>query len=287
RLNRAAKLPREAAELEVLGACLSGVGVQEAMAGGSIDAGLRAAMQRGGAIATGLEIVSRLTASLRDRLTAETYAAFQHAVRVAREEVTHGTHAGLDGLLHATTGLQRLATTVAGVAADGMVRGGGGLFLDLGRRLERAVVTCWSVAAVLSQPPTRIDSALRLTLELCDSELTYRNRYQAALQPAPALDLVLADTGNPRALAFQFGEAAALLEAAGDAGLAWSAADLSDRSCLLVQRVLEAADPAAAAAALPAELLAISGATAQLSDSITRRYFALLPPAQAVGLEVA
>ncbi len=40
-------------------------------------------------------------------------------------------------------------------------------------------------------------------LELCDSVITYRSRYLTVLQPAPALDLVLADPSNPRALAFQ------------------------------------------------------------------------------------
>jgi len=287
RRARAAPLPRELAELEVLAQCLARVGVLEAGTGSALEASLWAALQSGGRIATGLDHTARLTAALRDRLTAEAYATFQHATRLARAEVQDGLHAGLDGLVHAMTGLQRLATTVAGVAVDAMVRGGGRLFLDLGRRVERAVVTAGSLATVLQQPASRSDSALRLALELCDSVLTYRNRYLTSVQPGPVLDLVLGDDGNPRALAFQFGQAAALLESAGDPQLAWTANMLLERTAALVDRVLLADDPAFAAAALPPALGGISNDAAALSIAITRRFFALLPPTRAVGLEVA
>jgi uncharacterized alpha-E superfamily protein len=280
-------LPRELAELEVLADCLAGVGVLEAGAGTALEAALWTALQPGGKIATGLDHTARLTAALRDRLTAEAYAAFQHAIRLARAEVQEGLHVGLDGLVHAMTGLQRLATTVAGVAADAMVRGGGRLFLDLGRRVERGLVTSSSLATVLAQPASRIDSALRLALELCDSVLTYRNRYLASLQPGPVLDLVLADDGNPRALAHQFGQAAGLLESAGDPRLAWAANELQERTAAVVDAVLLADDPAQAAAASSKALRQISREAGALSDGITRRFFALLPVTRAVGLEVA
>ena len=89
-----------------------------------------------------------------------------------------------------------------------MVRGGGRLFLDFGRRTERAQAIATELAEVLDQPgavtqPGRVEAGLRLALELRDSVITYRSRYLSVLQPAPALDLILADEGNPRGLAFQ------------------------------------------------------------------------------------
>src|SRR5205823_3620802 len=46
-------------------------------------------------------------------------------------------------------------------------------------------------------------SLLEALLEICDSFMTYRRRYLATLQPAPVLDLLLADETNPRSLTFQ------------------------------------------------------------------------------------
>ncbi len=132
-----------------------------------------------------------------------------------------------------------------------------------------------------------MDGALRLLLELCDSAITYRGRYLSVVQPAPVLDLVLADTGNPRALAFQFEAASTLLDTAGDAELACVAANLQRAAEALVDGVGAAADPPAAAAAAAADLAGLGTATATLSDRITRRFFALLPKLQSVGLETA
>ena len=57
-----------------------------------------------------------------------------------------------------------------------------------------------------------MEHGLRLALELCDSTITYRSRYLAVVQPAPVLDLVLADEGNPRGLAFQLAAIACAAE---------------------------------------------------------------------------
>ena len=116
------------------------------------------------------------------------------------------------------------AATLSGLAAENMVRGGGRLFLDLGRRVERAQAVADQIACALefpgaAQQPARVEHGLRLALELCDSSITYRSRYLAVLQPAPALDLLLADDGNPRGLAFQLAAMRALLsEIAGGGG---------------------------------------------------------------------
>ena len=185
------------------------------------------------------------------------------------------------------TGLQRLATTIAGVAAEGMVRGGGRLFLDLGRRIERAMLGGYVLAAVLDQPPQRIDGTLRMALELCDSAITYRSRYLSVLQPAPSWTSCSPTPATPRALAFQFAQAATLLAGAGDADLAESAQMLHDRVAGLVDHVLHANDPAEAVAALPNALIGLGNGAAGLSDRITRRFFALLPKLQSVGLETA
>jgi len=113
------------------------------------------------------------------------------------------------------------------------------------------------------------------------------------LQPAPVLDLVLADQGNPRGLGFQLAQMHALLSelANGEAGrrevLAGTAAGLLAEGEVIVDTLLASPDQAVAAAALSPRLRAIEAAIAALSDRITRCYFALLPAVQTVGLTAA
>ncbi len=287
RRARGAPLPREIAELVVLVRCLHAAGFAAAEPGTPFEEQIRASLSPWGTIGAGLDHSARLIEALRDRMTVETHGAFTHALRAARADVADVPGGGLDGLVHAMAGLQRLATTIAGVAAEGMVRGGGRLFLDLGRRVERGMVGGYVLATVLDQPPARIDGTLRLALELCDSAITYRGRYLSVLQPAAVLDLVLADTGNPRALAFQFAQAAGLLRAAGDEELGGAAAAWQRRVEAVVDRVARAPDPAVETTAIANDLVGAGNAAAGLSERVTRRFFALLPRLQSVGLETA
>jgi uncharacterized alpha-E superfamily protein len=146
--------------------------------------------------------IGALTESLRDRLTADMHATFTQTLRAAQDALDAAPDE-LPELARALVPSLRFAHAVAGVAAENMVRGGGRLFLELGRRVERAQAVATEVAVALDGPPDRIEAGLRLVLELCDSAITYRSRYLGVLQPAPALDLVLADAANPAGLAFQ------------------------------------------------------------------------------------
>ena len=166
---------------------------------------LFASARETGAIGANFASVARLTERVRDRLTGDMYATFTQTLRAARESVSDTGHS-LDGLASGMIAIMRFSAAVAGVAAENMVRGGGWLFLDLGRRLERAQAVASEVAFALDVPAPRIETGLRLVLELCDSAITYRSRYLNVLQPAPVLDLVLADQGNPRGLAFQLAQ---------------------------------------------------------------------------------
>jgi len=185
------------------------------------------------------------------------------------------------------------AATVSGLAAENMVRGGGRLFLDLGRRVERAQAIADQIACTLefpgaAQQPARVEHGLRLALELCDSSITYRSRYLSVLQPAPALDLLLADEGNPRGLAFQLTAIRSLLSEIGsgaDTSLAAVATTLLDEPAAMVRTLSEAGDQSVAALFLPARLRSLRDAVAELSERVSRRYFALLPTARTVGIE--
>jgi uncharacterized alpha-E superfamily protein len=84
-----------------------------------------------------------------------------------------------------------------------MTRGPAWRFLDMGRRLERALNTALVVgrtAGVASDDDLPLLEAL---LDAADSAMTYRRRYRATLQVAPVVDLLIADEGNPRSIVFQ------------------------------------------------------------------------------------
>ncbi|TCI00228.1 hypothetical protein EJV46_06170 [Roseococcus sp. SYP-B2431] len=294
RLRRGAVLPRELAELSTLATCLCEAGLidEEARPSAGSLTSLANALER-----TAKPAVQRLQGrigglveSVRDRLTADMHATLKQTLRAA-EEALEESPDGLPDLARALLPSLRFANAVAGIASENMVRGGARLFLELGRRIERAQAVAAEVAVALDTPPARIEAGLRLVLELCDSVITYRSRYLAILQPAPALDLVLADSSNPRGLAFQLKAIrAALAEVAGFAeedGPAGRAERLLARAEGVTTALLAAPDQAVEATRLlPSLLREMAAELGELSDSLGRRYFALLPAARAVGVDM-
>ena len=115
----------------------------------------------------------------------------------------------------------RFVATLSGLAQENMTRGTGWLFLDLGRRIERAQFVLASALGPFEHSPIDWDAAMRIALELCDSTISYRWRYLGQLQPAPVLDLVVLDDSNPRAFAFQLRSIRNHLERLGQASGAY------------------------------------------------------------------
>ncbi|BAK64805.1 hypothetical protein SLG_01300 [Sphingobium sp. SYK-6] len=109
-------------------------------------------------------------------------------------------------MAHVARLLDRCAS-LSGLSAENMMRGAGWRFLDMGRRLERAVHICRLVKTFAGDNASAHD--LNLLLDLSDCQISYRTRYLAGLALAPVRDMLVLEPGNPRSLAFQ---ADALLE---------------------------------------------------------------------------
>jgi uncharacterized circularly permuted ATP-grasp superfamily protein/uncharacterized alpha-E superfamily protein len=300
RLSRDVGLPRDRAALEILTSCL----IQTELAPPETDIGFSteplvdavlSSLRAGGALRAMVDRVTRLTHGVRDRLTADMYGAFVHTLREAIEDLrrieSQPSWRNLEELGHAMIDIIRFTATVSGLAAENMVQDGGRLFLDLGRRIERTQATAQILANVLDPAADRggaIDDRLRLVLELCDSAITYRNRYLMVLQAAPVFDLVIADTGNPRGLAFQLdaiGDHLRAVIGVPEGELAAEAAALLHQVEALAARIVGNPDQAGAAAGLAAPLRGIAERVGELSTAITRRYFVLLPLRQVMGSE--
>ncbi len=96
-----------------------------------------------------------------------------------------------------------LLVAFSGLGTESMTRGLGWRFLDMGRRIERALQTLWLIRRTLVDTSSELIPLLEAILEICDSSMTYRYRYRASLQLAPVLDLMLIDDSNPRAVGYQ------------------------------------------------------------------------------------
>jgi uncharacterized circularly permuted ATP-grasp superfamily protein/uncharacterized alpha-E superfamily protein len=90
-----------------------------------------------------------------------------------------------------------------GLARENMTRAQGWRFLDMGQRLERAFYLCRFLDGALHSPEADNPSVLEAVLEVADSTLTYRSRYNLIPDLAAVYDLVLLDDTNPRSLLFQ------------------------------------------------------------------------------------
>ena len=141
-----------------------------------------------------------------------------------------------------------------------------------------------------AQSPIDWDAAMWVALELCDSTITYRTRYLGQLQPAPVLDLIILDDGNPRSLAFQLraleGHLDYLARASG-VRVAALPATLDDDLDSAVKQF--AGDEQVwrheglALALLRDLMVETDEKLEQLSEALTRAYFSHVPAAQAVG----
>ncbi len=94
-------------------------------------------------------------------------------------------------------------TAFSGQTGEGMTHEKGWRFLDVGRRLERSL----NLLDLLQRALGRSDSAepqrLQSLLEIANSSMTYRSRYQSLVAAGPVLDLLVVDETNPRSLAYQ------------------------------------------------------------------------------------
>jgi uncharacterized alpha-E superfamily protein len=168
-----------------------------------------------------------------------------------------------------------------------MTRHFGWSFLDMGRRLERAINLCEAVTALFGHAaPAKTDDdeihRLMFILELADSFITYRSRYRLDPMLPLVLDLLLVDDSNPRSLAYQLAALSRHLETLPQAINATSLTE--DRRIIVgLHSKIQLADVQALAignergvrvaldAAMSEQILKLP----ELSNAIQRRFFSL------------
>lgn len=94
---------------------------------------------------------------------------------------------------------------LSGLTHESMVRGIGWRFMNIGKRVERALQTLKLVKALLipAASVNEQETLLRALLLTFEMLITYRRRYRTNVDIEAGLDLVLLDSNNPRSIIFQ------------------------------------------------------------------------------------
>jgi uncharacterized circularly permuted ATP-grasp superfamily protein/uncharacterized alpha-E superfamily protein len=105
--------------------------------------------------------------------------------------------------------MDRLVTALSafsGLIMESMTRGNGWLFLDIGRRLERALLLISLLRSCFSTSQAEgVEQLLMETLlETSDNLICYREHYRNSIELPSFIELLMLDKNNPRSLAYQF-----------------------------------------------------------------------------------
>ncbi|MEX1301383.1 MAG: circularly permuted type 2 ATP-grasp protein [Desulfotignum sp.] len=178
----------------------------------NIETELKAAMfspQRPGSIRNLMQHVKRVAASVRDRLSNDSW----HVLGRMENDLAKMSFQKNNQISDAQELVSEMILTIsafAGLALESMTRGMGWRFMDMGRRLERADYTITLLQSLFFPRENTCLSGkrsqshdLEALLEVADSTITYHTRYRTILQKEPIVDLLLLDELNPRSAGFQ------------------------------------------------------------------------------------
>ena len=172
----------------------------------SIDVDATEAMPQG--LLRSIDSAVHSAGQIRDRFSPDGWLALNDLQKTAQRFATR-IKTGDDATRAMTVLLRKLAG-FSGLVHENMYRFAGWRFLEIGRRLERAIqiarITGW-----LTQDDAP-DGSLEMLLEIGDSVMSHRRRYSVTAGTQSAVDLLVLDPLNPRSALFQLTELRAQLE---------------------------------------------------------------------------
>jgi uncharacterized circularly permuted ATP-grasp superfamily protein/uncharacterized alpha-E superfamily protein len=216
---------------------------------------------------------------LRERLSPEQWGL----IRALREDFAAALLAapdGVPGLSQVLPALDDVAlklAAVTGTQTDRMTRDHGWRLLAVGRLLERLIGLSATLHAFVEAGALNSAAGIDLALELFDSLITYRARYQRHEDLLALTDMLVLDASNPRALAGVVrrlrNELAKL--PGGDEAVQPLLAELPQDGAGLTLESLRGKDDAGIAAVLLELAAALTAAATRLADRVGARYFTL------------
>jgi uncharacterized alpha-E superfamily protein len=150
-----------------------------------------------------LKQMRRVVRNLKERLSTDTWRVLQQL----DNEFSTTTPAYGDqryvAEMNLLDGVIVTLSAFAGLLMENTTRGQGWRFLEIGRRMERALQMAELLRAGLAEAPVDVEPYLHILLQIADSSITYRTRCMTLLRTDLVLELLLADETNPRSIGFQ------------------------------------------------------------------------------------
>ncbi len=202
------------AHLELIDTLCRDTGLIAADAPSAVDAprafqlALAASLTRGADHAAGIASclfgMRGAAAAIRERLSSEQWRLIDDATELfadstgnAEAEEQLGNEA-----LQLLERLGLLLGAITGAQTDNMTRDDGWRLLSIGRQIDRLDFLCSVLRFAFEEGAVHKQDGFELVLELFDSAITFRSRFQRGFDVAPLLSLVVLDTDNPRSLAW-------------------------------------------------------------------------------------
>jgi len=168
-------------------------------------------------IAFNLRALSRTAGALRERLSPEHWRLVHNmgdGFAAQFRGVEHHGAAGAGSPSHPAAGVPLIAevlpalgqlavqlAAVTGAQTDRMTRDHGWRLLTVGRHIERLIAVTGHLSTLLKTGALASGAGIDLLLELFDSTITFRARYQRCEDLLALTDLLVLDEANPRAFA--------------------------------------------------------------------------------------
>lgn len=147
--------------------------------------------------------IRRLSREVKERLSQDTWRVLQQlehgfssAPNANPERRFVAAAAQLDDVVI-------MIAAFAGLLSENPTRGHGWRFLEIGRRVERALQMTDLLRVGVAAAPFPDDAYLEVLLQVADSSTTYRSRYLTSIRTRFVLELLLADETYPRSVAYQ------------------------------------------------------------------------------------
>lgn len=140
--------------------------------------------------------------NIRDRFSPDGWLALNDLSQTARK--FHATVQAGDDATRAITVLLRKLAGFAGLVHENMYRFTGWRFLSIGRYIERGLHMTRLLGHMSG--PDAPDGAYDMLLEIGDSVMTHRRRYNVSTAALTVTDLLALDPLNPRSVLYQLNE---------------------------------------------------------------------------------
>lgn len=146
--------------------------------------------------------LTRTAYVIKERLSVDIWLALTKLQKLEQNAVARFRN---DGTLSFQTLNEMLAIlgSIHGGISENMTRAHDWYFLEIGRRVERAINLSALIQRVLVPASVNSRQMMNNLLVATDSSYTYRGRYLTNVQMAPLIDLLIADESNPRSVLYQ------------------------------------------------------------------------------------